>query len=293
MIKTQREKLCVITMDVEPDWTGYARGCPQYEGVKALRKFVSLLESIQGTCTFFVCASAAQHLLAALDDKASSYEIASHGLNHTPLTRIPPNEVGLEIKASGRIIEETFKVKPVGFRCPMGMSSRFVIKTLATLQYVYDSTFLPSIYHLSRFRNIGNDPHRFPTLPFKIRFQESSLSIIEIPISVSTRFRIPAGSYWMQLIGTRLSALLYESLFWPTPLVMYTHSWTITDIPRCEGVPILVDKVGYPNRGEKEFKLLSQFLKHLKRTGFKFVKARELAEQWNVPLNVVEADEIW
>ena len=271
----QKPTECIFTVDVEPDWAGLGKGRETYFGLRSLHKLSSVLKRLGIKGTFFVTGDAAN---ASTNDMSELYgrghEIANHGMDHRRLTGLNPTEVRENVREGQRCIREIIGVDPVGFRCPYGMVNGQILVELARQGYLYDSSMIPTPWHLTHLKSALGSIPTAPRRPHKVVLAEG-LSIFELPISVSEPLRLPLGSYWMQLLGYRVFMWLFERADWQMPLIAYSHSWTVAGISRGASVSPIVDRIGYRNRGNAEFDMLCRFLRYLARAGVVFLTCRD------------------
>jgi polysaccharide deacetylase len=167
-------------------------------------RIVDLLERHDIRATFFVLgrdAPAQGGLLRWL--VGQGHEIADHSMTHpAALARLRPDRLEVELVQSKRALEDAIGTEVVGFRSPNWDIDRRLIARLAEAGFAYDASTIPSpLLPLLRFAVAAKSRRpgsalRLQLAPLTSRPGPQVLSvggrrIVEFPISVSTRTRLP------------------------------------------------------------------------------------------------------
>ena len=243
----------MLIVDVEGDWGG--------KNTRALREVLPDLlrcfECYSVTATFFVVAD----LVSSVSDLLpvdGPHEIGSHGLTHTPLTRLARPDVVFEIVESKRVLEK-FGYRVTGFRAPFLDSPPGLAEILVDAGYEYDAS-CGSVYP-SLSRSGQGNPY-WNTSPKIIRVGSSTLSTGLIPFNL-TYLRIfhPVGLRWVPSMPRVFSFHLHE-------LLSGSDGW--------QQIPAILRGVHMRNSGPGAWTILETLLK---RFGSRFVSCRAYLEK--------------
>jgi hypothetical protein len=140
-------------------------------------------------------------------------QMENHGYDHGPVRRVPTRTPLDNVVAGHEAYVRLFGHPPRGYRAPNGMIGSPELRKLAELGYLFDSSIFPTHFP-GRF-----DWSKVPTTDFL--WEE--IGLLECPISVTQRFRVPVGISYMQLIGWRVYRRLLSGGRWPEHLVVDLH----------------------------------------------------------------------
>lgn len=245
------EKLCAISIDLDPITAYYkihGLGDPPRHlrstiMLKVLPRFLDLFDQLNVPVTFFVVASEVQQneeAIALLKRAVQAgHEIANHTYSHPyDLCRLPEQVIEQEIRRAHDIVGECLNVAPVGFRTPGYFTSAKVMRVLANMGYLYDSSMFPSPPYYAakaavmagmslRGRNSGaflGDPRCLlsPIDPYRPDVEEpwrvGQGPVVELPVAVMPFSRLPAigtlvaaGPRWLR--GRLMKAMCRRSFF--------------------------------------------------------------------------------
>ncbi len=202
-----QEPLLVLTVDVEPDW-----GVSGSEAVlQTLPRLLELLDRHRAQATFFVVADLLDACREPLRSAAGPHEIASHGLSHSLLDRLPVAEVKRELAVSRARLSVQLDTQIIGFRAPFLRPAPGWPRLLAEAGYAYDSSWgrvHPSV------RNVP--PGRWG--PF------AQGPVVEIPTTTLRTGLVP-----LSLTYLRLCAPWAERLLPRTAAIVYLHLHELAD----------------------------------------------------------------
>ena len=254
------EKTISITIDVE-EWFHtrlfnvekviqeyYDGEYPETDVVDCVKKLIHLFNKYNLKVTFFILGETAEKypdLISIIEEK--DHEIASHGYHHNRRY----NDLN-QFKNDIRKFKSKITNDVTGFRFPNFNISQKKLKILAEEGFTYDSSIVPC-------RNIpgwyGNP--KLPLEPFKYNFNQGH--IMEFPIAVSPRLRLPGGGGWyLRNVGYWWTKNVVKSLLKKTGfVVIYFHPWEIShENPRLRGIPFHV----FRNTGKKCYKNLCKLI---------------------------------
>jgi hypothetical protein len=205
---------------------------------RALPRFVELFERRGLHATLFLVGRdvaaaqpASRALLASL--ARAGHELGNHSYSHPyELARLARARIEDEVgEAHATIAALAPEAAPVGFRAPGYDLSARVLDVLMARGYRYDSSVFPSWpYYFAkagvmaamalvgrRSRSVMGDPRALlaPTAPYRpgaSPFARGQATLVELPVSVSPRLRLPAIGTSLLLAPAGLRVRLLESM---------------------------------------------------------------------------------
>jgi len=234
-------KACAVSIDLDPIGHYYAiHGLkdppPDLACTAGLERFLELSRKVPFKATLFIVASELERNgFAELVREAAraGHEIANHTLSHRyDLSTMEPSEVKREILEAHERIADITGTPPRGFRAPGYNLSGEIMKTLAELNYLYDSSVFPSWpYYTAKvlimgFGRIAGKKSRAitgplssmisPTGPYNPStehpYSRGASLIRELPISLSPVLRFPLIGTSFVLAGPVVSRFLYSAI---------------------------------------------------------------------------------
>ncbi|MGB9691706.1 MAG: polysaccharide deacetylase family protein [Candidatus Sumerlaeaceae bacterium] len=223
-----------------------------------LPRLLELLRELGMRATFFVCG-------ADLEDKAcasalaevlrAGHQLANHSYSHDLGFRdLSATAMRDEILRTHRAAEEHLGIRLRGFRAPGYGWSQNLVRLLAELGYLYDSSLMPNPFGgVFRFFDarltrkvsgrLGMKKTQFPRLwdaahrirPFEMRWADG-IRIWELPVATAPLLRLPMqGSVCLQL-GPRYFGFVHGLLrvSGVTPVVFLLHGSDVTDFARLD-----------------------------------------------------------
>ena len=247
----------MITIDVE------GKIVPDRYSIPGLLTALRLFSELDIPGTFFVTGRFArnnQGLVKSIDSEG--HEVANHGYSHTSLLGLSNLELEHEIVLSQNTLQKIVE-KPVGFRDPYCSYSNELLSILEKNGYLYDSSLHPA-YIPFKYNN-----SKYPIIPFKKN------GVLEIPISVTPRFRQPIGWIWLRNLGTKWALSGARSLLRQgIDVVFYAHSWEFEDISNLKYVSWLKRR----KTGTKFKNQIKVFINELANNSYKFITMSEKAK---------------
>jgi peptidoglycan/xylan/chitin deacetylase (PgdA/CDA1 family) len=245
---------------------------------KGLEKLLRIFDIHEIKATLFVPADVcSDHNTIINEARRSGHEIACHGLNHDKREFLGELETQEQkIKEATRIILEYAGVRPVGFRAPVLRIGRLTLRALAALDYVYDSSVVPTI--VPGYYGFVDAPMK----PYRPSFQsvdaKGRRGILELPVSVNPIVRLPLSAAWMRNLGSSwVEAGISLNFSLGNPVMFYIHPRDVVDMPKRRGVPWHV----YRNTGNKAIKMLDEIIRHAEKLGAKFLTALDFAKMFD------------
>ena len=204
---------------------------------EGIGRFLALFSELGLRATFFAVGADLEGdagACAAIDRAArEGHEIGNHsGAHDYALTRKSAAFIATDLERGERAIEAAARKRPVGFRAPGYTLSGPLLEALAARDYRYDSSAFPAApYYLAKaavltaLRVVGRpslailDRPRVllaPLEPYRPDREEpyrrGSLPLMELPIAVLPRSRLPFIGTVLVGLPERASALLYRQV---------------------------------------------------------------------------------
>lgn len=295
------EIVVVLGFDMETDigsWT------PYYRGVKeGTPKVLKLLSQNGIRATFFFTGEAAKGYPQVVREVAGEgHEVGCHSLYHETvgdeLFPIPgikpllPEEVPFRLQKATEWVQEVLGDKVYSFRAPRLWGSTKMISILDNLGYTADASY-PLYYYGEQL--VPYHPSRSDWT------KRGDMKIVEIPNFADMYmksedkygrdrdqwpiFRTEGADALMAHIRNHMRYVGERGL--PTVLCFYFHPWEFVEMPKGpiryspEGV-VQPDEYLIRNCGDYALAQLEKAIDDLKSIGAVFMKARQLAETFNV-----------
>lgn len=247
-----REDPILFTVDVETDWgESGTRGIEE-----ALPRLMETLDRHRARVTFFVVGELCKPF-GSVVSPSDSHEVASHGMTHTLLTRLPGDRIDFEVEESRRALESAgFAV--LGFRAPFLKKPKGLDDRLQRSGYRYDS---------------------------------SGGSVYVSPANLSRDFIAPANGAGIHRLGTSALrdgmtpfSLTWLRIFHPLGLhmipgrtaVFYCHLHEFLPPPGgWRGLPSFMRKLHARNTGERAWRIVETLL----ASGRRIISCRDYLEE--------------
>jgi polysaccharide deacetylase family protein (PEP-CTERM system associated) len=234
----------VLTVDVEEYFQveGYSRFIRPMEWAmypgrveKQTNRLLELLDPFHATGTFFLLGWVAKRYPDLVRKIASAgHEIASHGLQHTMITKISPEEFREDLRCSKALLEDITGRKVLGYRAPTFSITRetaWAHDIIREEGYAYSSSVFPIWHDRYGWPQFGDEPMKMDT--------GEGDALWEIPLSVWRigPFRVPfgGGGYlrFYPLFITKALFRRHEKR--GKSVILYIHPWELdSNQPRIE-----------------------------------------------------------
>jgi hypothetical protein len=242
------QDLAVIACDLDPidcHLAGYGiSGLPPCDLIyrRAVPRLLEMLEELGLRAVFFVVARDASSEAALLRSiRGRGHEVASHSLTHPqPFRTLDDAALRSETFESRLLLSAAVGEPILGFRAPAWDVDARVLRAIGAAGYLYDASVFPSpALALGRvvanWRGSSGGPIRamrssFAWAPLRPhRVGEDRL--VEFPVAVSPRLRLPAYHTMSHLIPRRLFGRILEgALRAPSPLSYELHAADLLEL---------------------------------------------------------------
>jgi len=202
-------------------------------------RLLGLLDTHQTRGTFFVLGDLARRIPALVRSIADrGHEIASHGYNHTMITRLTPGEFRTDVRKSKEVLEGIIGVPVKGYRAPtfsITGKTGWAHPILLEEGYRYSSSVFPVLHDRYGWPEFGDEPR-------KMASGETGV-LWEIPLSVGSigPLRVPfgGGGYLRAYPFPLTKKLFRNSATAGKPVVVYIHPWELDENQPAIRAPIL------------------------------------------------------
>lgn len=224
--------------------------------VMGLKNLLSLLEKYNINATFFTTYFFAKNRPHTVENLSKGHEISLHGYKHSDrYGNMKKNNVRSRLRGAKSGIENIINEKIYGFRAPrMETVNKDILDDLG---FSYDSSLHPT-WVPSRYNNFFSR---------KKPFIEDN--IVELPISVTSLFRLPFSWFWFRNLGLSY-ARICTGLSNVSPLNIYFHPWEFVDLNDYDIPFSFKDRTG-----EKMFEMFDKYLGWCKKKEFKFLTIKD------------------
>jgi hypothetical protein len=232
--------MLALTVDVEEGfhglWPSAHSGIERHKPskgafMKPLQSILNLFDRHQVSSTFFVLGEIAESFPEMVEEICGSgHEVASHGYLHMDLTQIPSGKLKEMERKSRDILARITGEAPVGFRAPFAKVNPAIISLLSRMDYVYDSSIIPSLGIPGWWSNYGASLN-----PYRVGVGKGEF--FEVPIAVFPFLRLPVGGWFLRNFGvTYAKAAIKWFLRREMPVVVYVHPFDVDpDVQRLGG----------------------------------------------------------
>lgn len=194
---------------------------------KTTRQLLQILDNASCQATFFIVGELAVQCPRLIREiHQAGHEIASHGWDHRPVTRLTPPEFKIDITRSKETLEQITGYPVYGYRAPTFSILRktaWAIDILLEAGYLYDSSIFP-------VRHDRYGVPDAPTKPFRCSGSRAGPSIMELPPltlpAFFTNLPIAGGGYFRLFpLWVLQSGILFNQRQTPSVSMLYFHPW--------------------------------------------------------------------
>jgi hypothetical protein len=236
-----------------------------------LRRLLNILNLEQVKTTFFVTTYFAQRNLPILRELLKAgHEIGNHGLDHGQRAGRRDGSLA-KIRESTRVLEDLLGTKPCGYREQYFAVTRRMIGALVREDYTYDSSILGTWFPRRYRQWVATPPGPFVWNSTR----ERDAKLVELPVSVFSRLRIPVGWWWFRKNCGILIPQIAGKHFLRSdqPFILEMHSWELAEFPEDYSTPFHVRH----NCGKTSADQIFHLIRGLKQSGGEFVLMKTLA----------------
>ncbi|ELY37686.1 polysaccharide deacetylase family protein [Natronorubrum tibetense] len=259
---SERDLACV-TLDLENDWYFDADGYDHLT-LEYIDDYIGVMRDLDVPVTVFAVGRTIERfpeVINRLDAELQS-EFHLHSYQHDTSKSYDFRE---EIRQGKAAFENHFGVEPEGYRAPQGNIEPYEFEVLEEEGFRFDSSVFPS-YRPGVYNNLGQ-----PIEPYQ---PAQTDELLEVPIGVTTRTRIPTCQSYLKLLGRPYLRYLKRAAL-PAPLVVNTH---LQDFYRTASH----DRLDQPKRFimkrnlDRSVDLFMRFVEQLRGRGYEFTQMSDI-----------------
>jgi polysaccharide deacetylase len=250
------KKTICFTIDVEPDFSGLLKK-DVYYGRQNLLKLENIVKKNDIKLTAFVTGKTLEddpEILSSLEGMKAEIECHSYAHRVDRGSKIDDIERGI------RTFEELVGRLPYGYRAPEGIITKKEALFLDSKGIKFDSSISPAFLP-GRYNHL-----QFPVQPFKIK----GSNLLELPLPVVPKIRIPFNFSFVQLLGFGTFSLLLRVFGWPNLLIFNIHPFELGRIPSYYELPLRARAIYF--RAQRIYKNPAQdfdrFVRYLSEKGY-------------------------
>lgn len=190
-------------------------------------RLLEILNTFHVRGTFFILGWLAERnprLVKTIHE--AGHEIASHGYEHTMITKMTKEDFRKDLRKSKNILEGIINTKVKGYRAPtfsIVKETRWAYTILLEEGFEYSSSVFPIFHDRYGWPGFGSDA--------RVMASDGTSEIWEVPMSTSHfgRLTIPfAGGGYLRIYPWFLTKMLIDRLArGGKPVVVYIHPWEL------------------------------------------------------------------
>ena len=256
-------KLFAFTLDLEPEYAGQINQHEIFKDRTKIEEIISTLSSHDIKITVFVVGELFKlnsDIIKLFEKYNCEFEI--HSYSHKTLNVNHENEIVQAKKA----YFDYFKKDPTGYRVPCGKLTKKIVRLLEKHSFLYDSSTFPSYYpHPLRYIHLNRNIHYF-----------DNSNLMEIPLTSITPIRLTLSLSYLKLLSINFYFWLFRLFKLPDFICFDTHLHDFIINEESHKKLPRFWKFVYNRNKFSGLDYCIQFLKYIKREGYKFCFMSEL-----------------
>lgn len=254
-----KQKIACLTIDFERDYGSRVDRSSCYLEKGQIAKIATILEKHKVRVSGFIQTGIAQDSKVRDIIKILAADLHCHSHSHCAKNS--------EIRKSCKEFYKTFGKRPLGYRAPFGRIGKNFSRAVKGAGFKFSSSVFPS-YRPRKYNNL-----QAPTQPYKYKNK-----LWEIPLAVIPTVRYTISLSYLKLIGIGLFKTLVFLFGLPNILVFDMHLHDLIIAPKSyKKLPFLVRTLYRVNMRNGP-RYLDEFIKLLKKRGYRFMTMTELYE---------------
>lgn len=252
-----------ITLDLENNWE--FRGELEYLVFEHLDEFVDIVSRLDVPLSVFVVGQVLEDrpdVVRRLDAELD-VEFHLHSYQHDMNGEV---DIGRELRAGTRAFESVLGHEPAGYRAPRFILGDGDLAALSAKGFEFDSSVCPS-YRPGVYNNLD--------APLRPYYPAEAPDLLEIPVSVHPRLRVPMEQSYLRLFGEPYLRLLKHSRL-PETLVFNSHLHDFFHTAAHERLGRL-KRLAFTRNIDNSIPIFERFVKLLAEKGYRFRTVSELA----------------
>ncbi len=250
-------KIISYTLDLEHDYAGIAPS-ETYESffqTGLLNKFADIVRRFGLKITVFATGKVLDQRTEIVEFfRKLDAEIELHGYHHI----MYHPDLTFEVEKGVEAYRKYFGRNPMGYRSPGGVLSPVLLRALAAEGIHYDSSLIPS-FRWGVYKNLKS-----PTQPF----QDPETSILEMPVAIVPKIRIPVAASYIRLLGLSTYKRLFGLFGTTSPLIYLFHLVDLIETQRRKQLSPFWRFI-YAKGKKKGLEVFEASVKYFKNLGYK------------------------
>jgi peptidoglycan-N-acetylglucosamine deacetylase len=232
----------------------------------------------------------------------AGHEIGNHTFDHLyDLSRRPADDIRAQIERANEVILIQTGQRPLGFRAPGYVMSDAVYTALAECAMQYSSSLFPCpYYHAAKLvalagqklrgrvsRSIVDSPRVLgaPRTPYRVGqpYWRSGPGVLELPIQVTPRLRLPFFGTSLTLLGPELARRMAQQLLGQPLINLELHGVDLLD--EHDHLQVLAQyQFDLRISLQRKWAVLTAVVAELRAGGYEFVRLDEAARRFSSAL---------
>jgi hypothetical protein len=266
-LMTEKKIIC-YTLDLEHDYAGLSP-TEEYETFshpESLDRFVEIIRHHELKITVFATGRVLEQRRDIVEFfRENGAEIELHGYQHVMYRP----DCALEVETGVGAYQKYFGRGPAGYRSPGGVMTPVLMEALAKQGVQYDSSLIPS-FRWRVYKNLKS-----PIKPFR----DPSTSLLELPIGVVPKVRIPIAASYIRLFGLSSYRLLFALFGTPAPLVYLFHLVDLIPTEMRKELPMFWRMI-YAKGRKKGFEVFEATVIHFRKLGYRSEFMSDLSKEY-------------
>jgi hypothetical protein len=251
------KKIVCYTLDLEHDYAGLSptEEYTSFSHPASLQRFLEIVGRNELKITVFATGKVLDQrkdMVAFFQENGAEIEL--HGYQHI----MYQPDCAHEVKKGVEAYQNYFGRRPLGYRSPGGVTSSMLMETLAKQGIQYDSSLIPS-FRWGVYKNLKR-----PIKPFL----DPETSLLELPIGVVPKVRIPIAASYIRLLGLSMYRLLFALFGTPAPLVYLFHLVDLIPSEMRRKLPMFWRMI-YAKGQKRGFDVFEATVAHFRELGYR------------------------
>lgn len=229
--------LVSISFDVERDPPVANENQITFRGIDEIPAILRILNKHDVRSTFFVTGRVVERYPEALARiKEDGHEIGVHGgyYHDRVFVSLTKEEQRDMISQTADYIKDSVGISPLGFRAPGHRIDSNTLSTLEELNFLYDSSVVPSAAGWYLYAHPPSSPERPYRPDAHNPFLVGSMRLTEVPLTpvfLNGNLDTLLGYQGKIITEIELLIAIFECKLEGTPLVLYLHPGLMVDLP--------------------------------------------------------------
>lgn len=266
---TEQKTIC-YTLDLEHDYAGLSatEAYETFSQPESLDRFLEIIHQHEIKITVFATGRVLDQRRDIVEFfRKNGAEIELHGYQHVMYRPDCTREVETGLDA----YRNYFDRGPLGYRSPGGVMTPVLMAALARQGIKYDSSLIPS-FRWKVYKNLKS-----PMTPFR----DPATSLLELPIGVVPKVRIPIAASYIRLLGISSYKLLFALFGTPVPLIYLFHLVDLIPTQMRRELPVFWRMI-YAKGHRRGFEVFEGTVAYFKKLGYRSEFMSDLYKEYTL-----------